>query len=67
VVRQIGYKVLRQSVYAAEPGANFDARVVEVKAVMNIDKSDKTTLEKLKHLTNCQVEVTILPRLSASR
>ena len=67
VVRQIGYKVLKQSVYAAEPGANFDARVVEVKAVLNVDKSDKTLLEKLKHLTNCQVEVTILPRLSASR
>ncbi|MBI5173068.1 MAG: HlyD family efflux transporter periplasmic adaptor subunit [Candidatus Melainabacteria bacterium] len=68
VVQHIGYKVLRQSVYAAEPGANFDARVVEVKVRLKIDEeADKPILEKLKHLTNCQVEVTITPKTSACR
>ena len=68
VVQTIGYKVLKQSVYAAEPGANFDARVVEVKVLLKLDKeAHKQVLEKLKHLTNCQVEVTITPKISASR
>lgn len=54
-VCSIGWEVLRQSVFAQDPSTASDARVVEVKVL--IDDSFKTAVEKL---SNMQVEVLFL-------
>lgn len=56
-VWQIGLEVLRQNVFAAQPGANQDRRVVEVKVL--IDEKDSA---KVCGLSNMQVEVAIATR-----
>lgn len=53
-VWQVGLEVLRQNVFAAQPGANQDRRVVEVKVL--IDDADSA---KVSGLSNMQVEVAI--------
>ncbi len=54
-VRSIGWEVSRQSIYAQDPSTGSDARVVEVKVL--IDDSDNAIVEKL---SNMQVEVVFL-------
>lgn len=53
-VEHIGLQVLRQDVINADPAANIDARVVEVRV-----KLDETSSEKVLGLTNLQVTVAI--------
>lgn len=53
-VFEIGAKVTKQNVFASEPGANFDSRVVEVKVLL----SPKSSV-RVQGLTNLQVEVRI--------
>lgn len=53
-VKSIGWQVQRQSVYAQDPSASSDARVIEVKIF--IDKPDRKFVQGL---TNLQVEVAI--------
>ncbi len=56
-VWQIGLEVLRQNVFAAQPGANQDRRVVEVKVLI-----DEKESAKVSGLSNMQVEVAIANR-----
>ncbi|MEA5472523.1 ABC exporter membrane fusion protein [Spirulina sp. 06S082] len=53
-VEHIGLQVLRQDVINADPSANIDARVIEVRV-----KLDETSREKVLGLTNLQVTVAI--------
>lgn len=53
-VKQIGWQVLKQRVYAQEPNASSDNRVVEVK--IQIDQAES---EQVQNLTNLQVEIAI--------
>ncbi len=55
-VWQVGLEVLRQNVFAAQPGANQDRRVIEVRVL--IDDKDSA---KVNGLSNMQVEVAIAP------
>jgi HlyD family secretion protein len=53
-VERIGWQVLKQRVYAQEPNASSDNRVVEVK--IEIDQSEN---RQVQNLTNLQVEIAI--------
>ncbi len=55
-VSEIGLQVSRQSVMNSQPGENLDRRIVEVKIALTPEDS-----QKVKHLTNLQVSVTIEP------
>lgn len=55
-VSEIGLQVSRQSILSTQPGENLDRRVVEVKIALSPPSS-----QKVKHLTNHQVFVTIEP------
>lgn len=53
-VERIGWQVLKQRVYAQEPNASSDNRVVEVKIVI-----DQAENKQVQNLTNLQVEIAI--------
>lgn len=53
-VERIGWQVLKQRVYAQEPNASSDNRVVEVK--IEIDQGEN---RQVQNLTNLQVEIAI--------
>jgi len=53
-VEQIGLQVLRQNVINADPSANIDSRIIEVKIRLN-----ETSSQKVTGLTNLQVKVVI--------
>lgn len=53
-VQHIGLQVLRQNVVNTDPSANIDARVVEVKVLL-----DPASSQKVAGLTNLQVKVAI--------
>ena len=52
----IGWEVSKQSIYSQEPSAASDARVVEVKVL--IDRDDNSLVEKF---SNMQVECCFVP------
>ncbi|CBN54812.1 MULTISPECIES: biotin/lipoyl-binding protein [Kamptonema] len=53
-VEQIGLQVLKQNVINADPSANIDGRIIEVKIRLN-----ETSSQKVAGLTNLQVKVVI--------
>ncbi len=53
-VKRIGWQVLKQRVYAQEPNASSDNRVVEVKIEI-----DQAGIKQVQNLTNLQVEIAI--------
>jgi len=53
-VDRVGLQIQRQNVINADPSANIDARVVEVRV-----RLDEASSEKVSGLTNLQVRVVI--------